>query len=132
MYEGEELSTNKLLSKMRSKEYRWVLVLAEELGLVRRSKRATQKNAIRPQPKTGRRQWSLLAEIDEAFAEIARTTNRGFLEEPQLNFRAEYGPADTWDTSTVIYSLTDAGRHFAEMAVETSALQMTKTHRYRP
>lgn len=131
MYEGEEHSTNKLLSKMRSKEYRWVLVLAVELGLVTRLKKAT-KNAVRPQPKTGRRQWNLVAHIDRTFQEIARTTNRGFLETPQYTFHARYVPADTWDVSKVVYQLTDTGRHFAEMATETNALQVTRTHRYRP
>jgi hypothetical protein len=119
-----QLSTNKMLRLMGSHEYHPILKLAEKLGLITREKVQDQPFPIRRQPRTGRYEWQLLAQLDQKY---------DFESDPIIfSFKQQRTPVNSWDVSSLVNKLTLLGKQLAQQAREADFLTVTKTGRYRP
>jgi hypothetical protein len=124
------MSTNKLLRLMRSHGHYAVPRLLEQLRLIEREKQEHQKQSVRKQPRTKRKEWRLKSKLFFG----ADDDDDGGLLLPRIDFSfsEELEPLDVWDTSRQVNRLTPAGKRIAQMAKETEFLQVTKIRRHRP
>jgi hypothetical protein len=100
-----------------------VLRLAEKLGLITREKMQHQLRPVRGQPRTGRWEWQLLAQLDKKY---------DFDSETFFSFKQARKPVDSWDVFKLVNKLTPLGKQLAQQAREASFLPVTRTARYRP
>lgn len=118
---GGEMHTDKLLSKLRSRQYFPFLQLAEELGLIERK----QQKILRKWHWKG-----LLGELASGPLILLAEESK-----PEVQ-NAIKQHKEKWNVWTEVYvvvnKLTPKGRELAKKAIDTSALQVTGTRRYRP
>jgi hypothetical protein len=100
---AKEMSTDKLVKKLRSVEYYYYLLVAEELGFVDPVKRHRVKD-----------KWEFARRLDDIL--------KG--RQPEYYY-------DRWSGWTSRFRLSESGKLVAKQARETSALLVTKTRRYR-
>ena len=123
------MSTNKLLRLMRSHGHYAVPRLLEQLRLIEREKQEHQKQPVRKQSRTKRKEWRLKSKL---FFGGDDDDDGGLLPRIDFSFSEELKPLDVWDVSRQVNRLTPAGKRIAQMAKETEFLQVTKIRRHRP
>jgi hypothetical protein len=111
------MENDRLLSKMRSREYFPYLLVAEQLGLIERKGQKVL------------RKWKRKLLLEQPLILLASESKP----EVQDAIRRHKERFEVWTNEIIITNkLTAKGREIAEKAIETSALQVTHIRRYRP